>query len=98
MLGKYTTESALALCDVIVSLLNNTLRSDDGVFLGRRPPVGIDWMKVYLAVKDRAALQSPLECQRLWKYVAYGIDVGELACLADDSDDEAMSSLKLRRK
>lgn len=87
-LEKYSTESALALCDVIVSVLNATLTGDDTAFMGKKPPSKIDWTAVCNAIKETTQLRTPLECQRLWKYIAYGIDVGELGVLAPDSDTE----------
>lgn len=92
-LDKYSVESAVALCDVIVAILNGTARSaDDAPFLGKKPHLSINWHKVCDMIKATTGLRTPLECQRLWKYIAYGKDVGELAVLAPDSDDEDVVS------
>jgi hypothetical protein len=85
---KYSVNTALKLCDVIVAILNGMFRNDDSAFLDKKPPYKIDWLRVCDAVKESTGLRTPLECQRLWKYIAYGRDVGELAVLAPDSDDE----------
>ena len=93
LLEKYSSSSAIALCDVIVSVLNQNLRGDDVPFVnGAKPPLRIDWATVAAAMRATTALQTPLECQRLWKYIAYGVDIGELAVLAPDSDDEDVSA------
>lgn len=34
----------------------------------------------------------PTKCQRLWKFIAYGFDIGDSTCLAPDSDDEDLPS------
>lgn len=96
-LEKFSSSTAIALCDVIVSVLNVGLRGDDVPFLNsNKPPLRIDWAVVADAMRGTTGLQTPLECQRLWKYIAYGIDIGELAVLAPDSDDED-ASLHVRK-
>lgn len=88
-LGQYTEEVAVALCDVIVSALHLTLTGDDTAYMHPQAPTRIDWEKVADAVKGCTPLQSALECQRLWKYIAYGEDTGGKGPnLAPDTDSD----------
>jgi hypothetical protein len=114
VLSKHTAATCIALCTAISAQLNEARLSDS-----TRAAAKIDWLSVSARVRNPSStLHTPLECQRLWKYIgalssmcllvirlcvhgrkgwhmcrrcaypAYQVDVGELAVLAPDTDDD----------
>ena len=69
-MGKHTPSTAIALCAAISTFFSEVLIAPQETFLSRpTPPVRIDWVKVHALLRSCSSLQSPVECQRLWKSI-----------------------------
>jgi hypothetical protein len=60
--------AAVALCNAVTAFFAKICRSGDEAFLSPRPPSRVDWARVCEMVTE-PSLSTPLECQRLWKFL-----------------------------
>jgi hypothetical protein len=84
LIGRMPEMHASVLCAIVSDMMDIRLHED--VLRGAR----IDWVDVSKELfKACGARYAPAECQRSWRFLVYGVDVGEQPECLPDSDEEA---------